>query len=183
MFLLGSTFFVAYGAWPTAYMLMIVLSFSRSRGSVERRLTPATALCIGLVAATGLIGVVFALVVLVAYFAIGLGRSALGRAGTTRPLAPPAAAWAIAVAVLLAAPLGVVVVGQPTTDGRPALPVADLAQRRASPAVALLERHPSTRSSPTRTVSSTPRSEVSRKPLVGIAESGLLAPGVSLSRG
>ena len=143
MFLLGSTFFVAYGAWPTAYMLMTVLIvLAVARLVVERRLTLATALCIGLVAETGLIGVVFALVVLVAYLrsrARGGARSAV--AGRRVRSAPPGG-----VGCRRGSASGRPARGrrrrERTTDGRHALPVADLARRRASSAVALLERHP-----------------------------------------
>ena len=111
MFLLGSTFFVAYGAWPTAYMLMTVLIvLAVARLVVERRLTLATALCIGLAAETGLIGIAFALVVLVAFFGVGLARRSTGRTDRQVPSASRAVG-AVGVAVLLAAPLGVVVVG------------------------------------------------------------------------
>ena len=111
MFLLGSTFFVAYGAWPTAYMLMTVLIvLAVARLVVERRLTLATALCIGLVAETGLIGIAFALVVLVAFFGVGLARRAPGRTDRHVP-SVSRAVGAVGAAVLLAAPLGVVVVG------------------------------------------------------------------------
>ena len=176
MFLLGSTLFVAYGAWPTAYMLMIVLLvLAVARLLVERRLTPATALCIGLVAATGLIGVVFALVVLVAYFAIGLGRSALGRAGT-RVRSLPRAAWAVAAAVLLAAPLGVVVVGSVRRTGGLLFPW--LTWPNAAHLLPSLywkaTRHEILANSYGQFDASVGSV---RKALVGIAESGLLAPG------
>ena len=111
MFLLGSAFFVAYGQWPTAYMLMTVLIvLAVARLVSEGRLTPATALCIGLAAATGLIGVVFASIVVVGYGAIQLGQRHRSAASPRRDLALPRATK-IAVLALLVAPLGAVVIG------------------------------------------------------------------------
>lgn len=67
MFLLGSTFFVAYGQWPTAYMLMtLFLVLAVALLVTGRRLGIASALCLGLAAATGLVGALFAGAVLVA---------------------------------------------------------------------------------------------------------------------
>jgi hypothetical protein len=109
MFLLGSTFFVAYGQWPTAYMLMTVLVvLAVARLVSERRLSPATALCLGLAAGTGLIGVVIVSIVLVAYTAIRL----VSRRGSSwlTPSLRTIAGFA-GVTALLAAPLVVVGIG------------------------------------------------------------------------
>ena len=108
MFLLGSAFFVAYGQWPTAYMLMTVLIvLAVARLVSEGRLTPATALCIGLAAETGLIGVVFGSIVVVGYFSVRLGQH-LSAAPARRVLALPRATSIAVVSVLLVAPLGAV---------------------------------------------------------------------------
>ena len=108
MFLLGSAFFVAYGQWPTAYMLMTVLIvLAVARLVSEGRLTPATALCIGLAAETGLTGVVFGSIVVVGYFSVRLGQH-LSAAPARRVLALPRATSIAVVSVLLVAPLGAV---------------------------------------------------------------------------
>jgi hypothetical protein len=115
MFLLGSTFFVAYGQWPTAYMLMTVLVvLAVARLVKERRLTLATALCLGLAAGTGLIGVVIATIVVVAYVAIRLAslRGRPRRAPSLR-----ATAGAVASVALLSAPLVVAVIGSARRTG------------------------------------------------------------------
>ena len=111
MFLLGSAFFVAYGQWPTAYMLMTVLIvLAVARLVSEGRLTPATALCIGLAAATGLIGVVFGSIVLVGYCAVRLGQH-MRAAPARRVLALPGTTTIAVVSVLLVAPLVAVGIG------------------------------------------------------------------------
>jgi hypothetical protein len=70
MFLLGSTFFVAYGQWPTAYMLMtLFLTLAVVRIISEKRLGTAAALCVGLAAATGWIGAVLGAMIVAAYIA------------------------------------------------------------------------------------------------------------------
>jgi hypothetical protein len=114
MFLLGSTFFVAYGQWPTAYMLMTMLvALAVARLVTERRLTAASALCLGLAAATGLIGVVIGAIVLVAYAGVALVRRRTDP--RLRPLAP---ARIGGLAALLAAPLVVIGIGSlQRTDG------------------------------------------------------------------
>jgi hypothetical protein len=68
MFLLGSTFFVGYGQWPTAYMTMtLLLVLAIARLLRDRRLLPVTALCLGLLAVTGLTGMTFAAIVVLGY--------------------------------------------------------------------------------------------------------------------
>lgn len=116
MFLLGSTFFVAYGQWPTAYMLMTVLVVLAATSLVsERRLTPATALCLGLAAGTGLIGIVVGAIVVVAYAAVRLTSR---RGLTWRVPSRRAAARSVGIAAFLAAPLAVVGIGSMRgTDG------------------------------------------------------------------
>ena len=176
MFLLGSTFFVAYGQWPTAYMLMTVLIvLAVARLVSERRLTPATALCIGLAAATGLIGVVFA-----------LDRPRRLRRDPARaapPESPPQHGLSLPRATKIAASVAASRRSarrgrnrEPQTDGRAALSLGDLAECRAPAPGAVLEirkaRDPGQRVRAVRR----PGRQLLRA-VRGIATSGLLAPG------
>ena len=179
MFLLGSTFFVAYGAWPTAYMLMTVLVvLAVARLVVERRLTLATALCIGLAAETGLIGIAFALVVLVAFFGVELATRTPGRTDRHVPSASRAVG-AVGAAVLLAAPLGVVVVGSLQRTGGVLFPW--LTWPRAADLLPSLYWKATQHEILANSYGQFGAAVGSfGKALVGIAGSGLLAPGVSL---
>jgi hypothetical protein len=110
MFLLGSTFFVAYGQWPTAYMLMtLFLTLAVARIVSQRRLGPAAALCLGLAAATGWIGAVLAAIVLGAYAAWWLATQ---RASSLRQ-----AGRLFGRAALVAVPLGAVVIATAARTG------------------------------------------------------------------
>ncbi len=103
MFLLGSTLFVAYSQWPTAYLLVLVLVvLAAARLLADRRLLPATAALIGLAAGATLIGVFFAAIVLLAY----LGSTAGVWSSRSRHVRPLSIAALIA---LLAGPLALVV--------------------------------------------------------------------------
>jgi hypothetical protein len=176
MFLLGSTFFVAYGAWPTAYMLMTVLIvLAVTRLVVERRLTLATALCIGLAAETGLIGIAFAVVVLVAFFGVWLARRSPGRTDRHVPSAS-SAVGAVGAAVLVAAPLGVVVVGSLQRTGGVLFPW--LTWPRAADLLPSLYWKASEHEILANSYGQFGAAVGSfDKALVGIAGSGLLAPG------
>lgn len=116
MFLLGSTFFVAYGQWPTAYMLMTVLVVQAVVRLVsDRRLTAPTALCLGLAAGTGLIGIVIGVIVLVAYVAV---RSASRGSRSWRAVGLAAVGRIAGLLALLAAPLVVLgIASLRRTDG------------------------------------------------------------------
>jgi hypothetical protein len=67
MFVLGSTLFVAYAQWPTAYMLLLLmLVLAAGLLYADRSLSAASAALIGLAAGTALIGLFFAAIVMCA---------------------------------------------------------------------------------------------------------------------
>ena len=99
MFLLGSTLFVAYGQWPTSYMLVLVLlTLAVALLAADRRLSLPAAALIGLAAGAALIGFFLAAIVLGVY--VGC------RAGRKRPTVSGRGAGLVA---LLVGPLAIVV--------------------------------------------------------------------------
>jgi hypothetical protein len=177
MFLLGSTFFVAYGQWPTAYMLMTLLVvLAVARLVVDRRLTSATALCIGLVAGTGLIGVVFALIIVVAYLGWRLDRRRFRALAALSGASALQAREVVLKAALLTLPLGVVVVASLRQTGGLFFPWATWPH-----AGRLLPEPYWSTTKREILVNSYGQFDATAgsffKPLFGIARSGLLAPG------
>jgi hypothetical protein len=175
MFLLGSTFFVAYGQWPTAYMLMtLLLTLGVARIATERRLGPATALCIGLAAVTGWIGAALATIVVLGYASWRLGERLRGVAPRSRIRAQ--SARSVLKVALLAVPLGVVVVSTARRTGALLFPWVTWphgAHLLPSPYWSATERE----------ILANSYGQFDAgigafvDPLVGIAKSGLLAPG------
>lgn len=177
MFLLGSVFFVAYGEWPTAYMLMTVLVvLAIARLISDRRMTFATALCIGLIAETGLIGAVFAAIIVVASLARTLEKRRRHQLALFGALSLLRTREAAVKTALVVAPLCVVVIGSLKRTGGLFFPWVtwpnaghllpglywDATQREI-----LANSYGQFNASVGSFV----------KPLVGIAKSGLLAPG------
>jgi hypothetical protein len=172
MFLLGSTLFVAYGEWPTAYMLMtLLIVLAIGRLVVDRRLSLATALCIGLVAETGLTGVLLALIIVVAYLAWTRRTSV-----AARPRSLALTGEAAVRTALLIAPLGVVVIGSLKRTGGLLFPwvtwphaghLLPALYWNATKSEILVNSYGQFNA----------ESGSFFKPLVGIAKSGLLAPG------
>jgi hypothetical protein len=109
MFVLGSTLFVAYAQWPSAYMLMaLMLVLAVGRLYVDRSLRSASAALIGLAAGTALIGLFFATILV--GVCIGLARRHRPKPRPT-PIVPLVFVWLrdnAPLVALLTAPIAVV---------------------------------------------------------------------------